>query len=58
MPTHYFEYSLPSVIPAQALPNSGGLPIVKDGHVIGAVGLGDGLPDEDHECVLTGAAIV
>lgn len=51
-------YSLPSVIPAQALPSPGGVPVMKDGHVIGALGLGGGSPSEDHECALTGAAVV
>ena len=50
--------SLPSVVPAQALPSPGGVPIMKDGRVIGALGLGGGSPDEDHECALTGAAVV
>jgi uncharacterized protein GlcG (DUF336 family) len=51
-------YSLPSVVPAQALPSPGGLPVFKDGRVIGALGLGGGAPDEDHECALTGAAAI
>lgn len=51
-------YSLPSVVPAQALPSPGGLPIFKDGNLIGAVGLGGGSPTEDHECATVGAAIV
>jgi len=51
-------YSLPSVVPAQALPSPGGLPIFKDGHVIGALGLGGGSPEEDHECALAGAAAI
>lgn len=51
-------YSLPSVVPAQALPSPGGLPIFRDGHLIGAVGLGGGAPDEDHECALAGAAVI
>jgi len=51
-------YSLPSVVPAQALPSPGGLPIFKDGRVIGALGLGGGAPDEDHGCALAGAAVV
>ncbi len=42
-------YSLPSVVPAQALPSPGGVPIWLDGRVIGAVGIGGGTPDEDHE---------
>jgi len=51
-------YSLPSVVPAQALPSPGGTPVMKDGRVIGALGLGGGSPDEDHECALAGAAVV
>lgn len=49
-------YSLPSVVPAQALPSPGGLPIFKDGHVIGGIGIGGGSPTEDHECALAGSA--
>lgn len=48
-------YSLPSVIPAQALPSPGGIPIWKDGHVIGAIGIGGGAPDEDDVCAIAGA---
>jgi uncharacterized protein GlcG (DUF336 family) len=51
-------YSLPSVVPAQALPSPGGTPVIKDGRVIGALGLGGGSPDEDNECALAGAAVV
>ena len=50
-------YSLPSVVPAQALPSPGGVPVFKDGRMIGALGLGGGAPDEDHECALKGAAV-
>jgi glc operon protein GlcG len=49
---------LPSVVPAQALPSPGGLPVMKEGRVIGALSLGGGAPDEDHECALAGAAEV
>jgi uncharacterized protein GlcG (DUF336 family) len=51
-------YSLPSVVPAQALPSPGGLPIWKDDRVIGAIGIGGGAPDEDHQCAEAGAAII
>ena len=51
-------YSLPSVVPAQELPSPGGVPVFKDGHLIGALGLGGGAPDEDHECGLAGAAAI
>lgn len=51
-------YSLPSVVPAQALPSPGGMPVLKDGNVIGALGLGGGSPVEDHDCALAGAAAI
>ncbi len=51
-------FSLPSVVPAQALPSPGGLPIFRDEHVIGGVGIGGGSPEEDHECALAGAAAI
>lgn len=51
-------YSLPSVIPAQALPSPGGVPLTKNGNVIGGIGIGGGLPDEDHECALAGTAVI
>jgi glc operon protein GlcG len=51
-------YSLPSVVPAQALPSPGGLPVTKDGHIIGALGLGGDGDDEDHEYALAGAAAI
>lgn len=51
-------YSLPSVMPAQALPSPGGVPIWKDGHVIGAIGIGGGAPDEDDICAVAGANTV
>ena len=51
-------YSLPSVVPAQALPSPGGAPVWRDNRLIGAIGIGGGAPDEDHACALAGAAVV
>lgn len=51
-------YSLPSVVPAQALPSPGGLPLFRENRLIGAVGLGGGSPEEDHECALAGAKVI
>ncbi len=51
-------FSLPSVVPAQALPSPGGMPVFKDGRVIGALGLGGGSPQEDQDCALAGAAAI
>lgn len=51
-------YSLPSVVPAQALPSPGGVPIMKEDRVIGGIGIGGGTPEEDHECALAGIAVI
>ena len=51
-------FSIPSVIPANALPSPGGRPIIKDGHLIGGIGVGGGLPDEDDACCEAGGAVV
>lgn len=51
-------YSLSSVVPAQALPSPGGMPVFKDGRVIGALGLGGGSPQEDQDCALAGASVI
>ena len=51
-------FSVPSVIPGNALPSPGGRPIIKDGHCIGGIGVGGGLPDEDDACCEAGQAIV
>lgn len=50
-------YSLPSISAGQALPSPGGVAVMKDGHVIGAVGLGGGTPEEDHTCATIAAAV-
>ncbi|NNL99899.1 MAG: heme-binding protein, partial [Gammaproteobacteria bacterium] len=49
-------YSLPSVIPAQALPSPGGVPLLREGRCIGGLGIGGGTPDEDHDIAQHGAA--
>lgn len=47
-------FSIPSVIPGNALPSPGGRPIMKNGNCIGAIGIGGGLPDEDDACCEAG----
>lgn len=54
---HFFD-ALPSVIPGGALPTAGAVPITREGRIIGAIGIGGGLPDQDHECALAGAAAI
>lgn len=51
-------YSLAGTIPSQVLPSPGGAPIFKNGKVIGAIGVGGGTPEEDHECALAGCSAI
>jgi uncharacterized protein GlcG (DUF336 family) len=51
-----FWSAVPAVTRGEALPSTGAVPILVNGHVIGAVGCGGGSPDEDHECATAGAA--
>ncbi len=51
-------FSVPSVIPGNALPSPGGRPIFKNDNCIGAIGVGGGLPDEDDACCEAGTAVI
>ena len=51
-------FSVPSVIPGNALPSPGGRPIIKDGQCIGGIGVGGGLPDEDDACFEAGQSVI
>ncbi len=53
-----FWGSLPSVVAGQALPSTGGVPIVRHGRIIGGVGCGGGTGDQDHECAEAAAEAV
>ncbi len=46
---------LPPVLSGQALPSIGGVPIVRGGKVIGAIGCGGGTGEQDHQCAAAGA---
>ena len=35
---------------------AGGIPLMRDGHVVGAIGVSGGTPDQDHEVAQAGAA--
>ena len=48
-------FSLPAVSQGQALPSPGGIPLLRDGRVIGGIGVGGGLPDEDDAVAQAGA---
>ena len=53
-----FWMSAAVVLRGEAMPSPGGVPIVREGRVIGAIGCGGGSSDQDHECALAGANAV
>jgi glc operon protein GlcG len=53
-----FWSAAPAVLRGEALPSIGGVPIVKNGKVIGAIGCGGGTGEQDDECAVAGAAAV
>jgi glc operon protein GlcG len=53
-----FWDNLSAVVAGQALPSTGGVPIVRDGRVIGAVGCSGGTSEQDHHCATAGADAV
>jgi uncharacterized protein GlcG (DUF336 family) len=46
------------VMRGQLLPSTGGVPIMKEGRVIGGVGCGGGTGEQDHQCAAAGAEAV
>jgi len=53
-----FWSAVPAVLQGEVLPSIGGVPIMKGGRVIGAIGCGGGTGDQDHECAVAGAEAV
>ena len=53
-----FWASVPAVLRGEVLPSIGGVPISKNGRLIGAIGCGGGTGEQDHECALAGAEAV
>jgi len=53
-----FWSAVPAVLQGEVLPSIGGVPILKGGRVIGAIGCGGGTGDQDHECAVAGADAV
>ena len=53
-----FWASVPAVLRGDVLPSIGGVPITKNGRVIGAIGCGGGTGEQDHECAQAGAEAV
>ena len=53
-----FWVHVSSVLPGQVLASHGAVPIVVKGRVIGAIGCGGGTGEQDHECAVSGAAVL
>jgi glc operon protein GlcG len=53
-----FWAAVPAVLQGEILPSIGGVPISKNGRLIGAIGCGGGTGDQDHECAVAGAEAV
>jgi len=53
-----FWSAAPAVLQGEVLPSIGGVPILKGGRVIGAIGCGGGTGEQDHECAVAGAEAV
>ena len=53
-----FFSQVSTVLDGQLLPTLGATPIVRNGHVIGAIGCGGGTGHQDQECSDAGAAAV
>ena len=50
-----FWDNLAAVVAGQALPSTGGVPILKEDRIIGAVGCSGGTSEQDHYCAAAGA---
>ena len=47
-----------SVVPGELLPSIGGVPIMRGGRLLGAIGCGGGTGEQDHDCATAGAEAV
>ena len=45
-----FWKTVPVILEGQALPTPGGAPLVRGGHIIGAIGCGGGTGEQDQQC--------
>lgn len=51
-----FWNTVPSIASEPLLPTKGGVPLIVNGHVIGAVGCSGASSDDDSECAMAGAS--
>jgi len=42
----------------KVLPSTGGVPIFVQGRLIGAIGCGGGIGEQDHQCAMAGAQTI
>ena len=52
-----FWNAVPTISRSELLPSTGAVPIILSGRVIGAIGIGGGTPEQDHDCATAGAAV-
>ena len=50
-----FWTSVPAILAGQVLVSTGGMPLSRNGHVIGGIGCGGGTGEQDHLCAVAGA---
>jgi glc operon protein GlcG len=53
-----FWTTVASVVPGELLPTIGGVPLMRGGRIVGAIGCGGGTGEQDHECAVAGAEAV
>jgi uncharacterized protein GlcG (DUF336 family) len=49
-----FWNAVPALFEGKVLPATGAVPIIKDNEIIGALGVGGGTPEQDHEIAIAG----
>jgi uncharacterized protein GlcG (DUF336 family) len=49
-------HSLPTALDRPLLFVGGGMPVHRDGQLIGAIGVGGGTPDQEHSCAASAIA--
>jgi glc operon protein GlcG len=50
-----FWNAVPAISRSELLPSTGAVPIILNSRVIGAIGIGGGTPEQDHDCAAAGA---
>lgn len=53
-----FWNAVPALFEGKVLPTTGAVPIIKNNEVVGAIGVGGGSPDQDHEIANAGLSAI